>query len=85
MPTVNESSSAVPTAKSVHGSTDRMIDMTGVPVDRNELPRSPLMASLMKRMYCSWNGASRSIEKRLKGEESSVEIVSGVCVERSCK
>src|SRR5688500_12035274 len=66
VPMENESSRPPPTMKSVHGSTERMIDITVVPEDRNEFPRSPRMTFAMNEMYCSWKGASRSIEKRFE-------------------
>ena len=65
IPTTKLSSSPVPTENSVHGSTERMIDVTPVPDERNELPRSKCSRFQMNERYCSWIGALRLIAKRL--------------------
>jgi hypothetical protein len=53
----------VPTENNVHGRTARMIDVTLVPDERNELPRSRRSRLPRYEKYCSWSGAFRSIAK----------------------
>ena len=64
MPATKLRSSPVPTAKSVHGRTARMIEVTDAPRERNELPRSPCRMFHRYDAYCCGIGTSRSMAYR---------------------
>src|SRR5207253_10908291 len=79
IPTTNESRRPVPTANRVHGRTERMIDITDVPLERNELPRLPCTRLPRYWKYGLWIGALRLMSKRRDADAAASACDICVC------